>query len=134
MKLIEKINCEIEELIIPNVYKKYGFITEDEITFTNVVVNYNKEKINVFVNRNELVGNLVPGNDVVLEKYETENNYDEYLNELYKQVYTKFSEYSDEVKDATYKKYEINEIEFEKNPKKLIVYKLEGYELTKENL
>ncbi len=129
MKLVEKFNGIITDIEIPSVFDKYGYIDEEMIKITKIVVKTNDGFINIFVNRDDRLKEYSYNKEVLVEKYINEDGYENYLKALNRYINNNFSSLPEKEKEKLYNNYKFDVDEYNKQKKILIFYGIEGLDI-----
>ena len=121
--LIEEKKGIISQIFLPNVYRKYGFIDEEEVDKIALRVETNIESLVVIKDREKYADYFVK-DKVILSKYILILPYEEYLKKVKEEVETYYSNKTEEERESIYQKYACTQKEFLENPRKIMQYEL----------
>ncbi len=129
MKVIEKFKGVIEDVLVPEVYDKYGFLDEDMIDMTKIVVKTEKGLIEVYAKRDNRIKDYYYQKEVVVEKYMCDGTYEDYLSVLNSYIKNNGSSLTEKEKQLVYDKFKFSEEEYQTKQQSLPLYGIEGLDI-----
>lgn len=122
-KLVSTEKGIVEEIKVPNILKDDYFLPDEFINTLVFKVKVNDKNIILTGDRNKY-SDLFVGDEVSINSYKVKGSYAEYLDNIRKIIDMTYLDKNKDFKEKEFKKYFVNEEEYNKSPREIIEYEL----------
>ena len=111
------------EIKVPNILKDDYFLPDEFINTLVFKIRVNDKNIILTGDRNKY-SDVFVGDEVSINKYKVKGSYGKYLDNIRKIIDMTYLDKDKDFKEKEFKKYFVNEEEYNKNPREIIEYEL----------
>lgn len=111
------------EIKVPNILKDDYFLPDEFINTLVFKIRVNDKNIILTGDRNKY-SDVFVGDEVSINKYKVKGSYGKYLDNIRKIIDMTYLDKDKDFKEKEFKKYFVNEEEYNKSPREIIEYEL----------
>ena len=111
------------EIKVPNILKDDYFLPDEFINTLVFKIRVNDKNIILTGDRNKY-SDVFVGDEVSINKYKVKGSYGKYLDNIRKIIDMTYLDKDKDFKEKEFKKYFVNEEEYNENPREIIEYEL----------
>ncbi len=119
---VKKITGEVKRMYVPTVNDNGTILKQSEVNLLCIELETEDGMVKVIDNLFSKLCTLIIGDTVEVDKYITTGTYSTYLKELADYINLYHSSLNNEQKALVYDKYKYSDIEYNENPKSIMLY------------